>query len=391
MKNKPNVVIILFPLASLAPYYFANDIINILIPITNNLFIITGNSSRINNDPKLNIIPVPLSVHYAKDKKPIIVSYIWWIVKCIIIQLYMTYKLFRIRKEIDTIFYMAYPFNFLPLMMGKLFKMKNIEYMNRSLNYDKNISSNIMKQINNLDFYLMDVISPQSESLLQGKKFKNIKNKISVDSSRYIQYDKDFEANIDNRKNVIGFVSRIVKKKGIIEFINSIPLILEERQDVEFLIAGDGDLVEWTKTEIKNIEEKHDVKIKFLGWIPRQDILDYLKTLKLLVLPTNHPEALPTIVLEAMSVGTPVLTTPIGGIKDVIHENYTGFIMKEVSSENIAENVLNILKHENLKKISKNQRDLIENRFSYESAVKRWAKILNHDPHKNKDGSSDDN
>jgi len=180
-----------------------------LIPITNNLFIITGNSSRINSDPNLNIIQVPLSVHYAKDKKPIIVSYIWWIIKCIIIQLYMTYNLFMMRKEIDTILYMAYPFNFLPLMIGKLFKKKNIEYMNRSLNYNKNVSSNIMKQINNLDFYLMDVISPQSESLLQRKKFKNIEKKISVNSSRYIQYNKNFEVNIDNRKNVIGFVSRI--------------------------------------------------------------------------------------------------------------------------------------------------------------------------------------
>ncbi|MGI6483840.1 MAG: glycosyltransferase family 4 protein [Methanobacterium sp.] len=382
MKNKHNLIIILFPLASQAPYYFANDIINILIPITNNLFIITGNSSRINNDPNLNIIQVPLSVHYAQDKKPIIVSYIWWIIKCIIIQLYMTYNLFMMRKEIDIILYMAYPFNFLPLIIGKLFKKKNIEYMNRSLNYDKNVSSNIMKQINNLDFYLMDVISPQSESLLQRKKFKNIEKKISVNSSRYIQYNKNFEVNIDNRKNVIGFVSRIVKKKGIIEFINSIPIILEERQDVEFLIAGDGDLVEWAKDEIKKIEEKHDVNIKFLGWIPRKDILEYLKTLKILVLPTNHPEALPTIVLEAMSVGTPVLTTPIGGIREVIHENYTGFIMEDVSSENIAYNVLSILNQTNLKKISENQIDLIENRFSYESAVKRWTKILNHDPEK---------
>ena len=228
----------------------------------------------------------------------------------------------------------------------------------------------------------MDVISPQSESLLQRKKFKNIEKKISVNSSRYIQYNKNFEVNIDNRKNVIGFVSRIVKKKGIIEFINSIPIILEERQDVEFLIAGDGDLVEWAKDEIKKIEEKHDVNIKFLGWIPRKDILEYLKTLKILVLPTNHPEALPTIVLEAMSVGTPVLTTPIGGIREVIHENYTGFIMEDVSSENIAYNVLSILNQTNLKKISENQIDLIENRFSYESAVKRWTKILNHDPEK---------
>lgn len=294
----------------------------------------------------------------------------------------MTYNLFMMRKEIDIILYMAYPFNFLPLIIGKLFKKKNIEYMNRSLNYDKNVSSNIMKQINNLDFYLMDVISPQSESLLQRKKFKNIEKKISVNSSRYIQYNKNFEVNIDNRKNVIGFVSRIVKKKGIIEFINSIPIILEERQDVEFLIAGDGDLVEWAKDEIKKIEEKHDVNIKFLGWIPRKDILEYLKTLKILVLPTNHPEALPTIVLEAMSVGTPVLTTPIGGIREVIHENYTGFIMEDVSSENIAYNVLSILNQTNLKKISENQIDLIENRFSYESAVKRWTKILNHDPEK---------
>jgi len=56
--------------------------------------------------------------------------------------------------------------------------------------------------------------------------------------------------------------------------------------------------------------------------------------------------------------------------------------MEDVSSENIAYNVLSILNQTNLKKISENQIDLIENRFSYESAVKRWTKILNHDPEK---------
>lgn len=377
--DKPNVVIILFPLASLAPYYFANDIINILTPISKNLFIITGNSSRIIEKPNLNIINIPLSAHYAKDKKPILVSYIWWIVKCIVIQFYSAYKLFKIRKEIDTIFYMAYPFNFLPLIIGKLFKKKNIEYMNRSLDHDPNFSSNIMNAINNLDFYLMDVISPQSESLIKGKNFKNIENKFSVDSSRYIEYDKDLEVDIDDRKNVVGFVSRIVKKKGIVKFINAIPLILEKNQDVEFLIAGDGDLVEWMEAEIQKIEAEYKVNIQFLGWIPREDILDHLKTLKLLVLPTKHHEALPTIVLEAMSVGTPVLTTSVGGITDVIHENYTGFIIEDVSSENIANNVINILKCKKLKIISKNQRNMIENKFSFEAAVKRWTKLLDHD------------
>ena len=93
------------------------------------------------------------------------------------------------------------------------------------------------------------------------------------------------------------------------------------------MIAGDGDLVEWAKDEIKKIEEKHDVNIKFLGWIPRKDILEYLKTLKILVLPTNHPEALPTIVLGHVS-RNPVLTTPIGGIREVatrkLHRIYYG-------------------------------------------------------------------
>ncbi len=372
--NKPNVAIILFPWASKAPYNFVNDILKILDPISNELFVISGNTKRINGDiGSVKILDTKLTVHYAKDKRPLFFSYVLWLVKCIIIQFIITFRLITVSKDVDAIIYMAYPFHFMPLITGKLMGKRNIDYLNRFPNQNF-----IYKFLDNLNFRLMDVISPQSSSLLSEKNFKKYHCKISAECSRFVEYDKNDILDIKERDNVVGFIGRIKKEKGIVEFINSIPLILAKNPDVKFLIAGDGDLVNWVETEISKLIKECDAQIKFVGWIPRSEILDVLRSLKMLVMPT-YTEGLPTIMLESMAVGTPVLSTPVGGVPDVIKDNHTGFIINDLSPECLANDIINVLNFQNLDKIVINQTEIIEKKFSYEAALKRWELILNHE------------
>ena len=77
-----------------------------------------------------------------------------------------------------------------------------------------------------------------------------------------------------------------------------------------------------------------------------------------------------------MGCGTPVLATPVGGIPDVIKDGETGFILEDNLPECIAENVIRALNHQNLEKIAKNARKVIEDEYTYEAAVERYRKIL---------------
>ena len=122
-------------------------------------------------------------------------------------------------------------------------------------------------------------------------------------------------------------------------------------------------------------KENLNNKVELTGWIPHDELPDYLNELKLVVLP-SCTEGLPNVMLEAMACGTPVLATPAGAVRDTIKDEKTGFIMDYNSPECIAENVTRALKHPDLAMIVGNARALVEQEFTYEAAVKRYRKIL---------------
>ncbi|HJH26732.1 MAG TPA: hypothetical protein C5S37_08160 [Methanophagales archaeon] len=116
-------------------------------------------------------------------------------------------------------------------------------------------------------------------------------------------------------------------------------------------------------------------KVKLTGWIPHDELPEYLNDLKLVVLP-SYTEGLPNIMLEAIACGTPVLATPVGAVLDTIKDGETGFIMENNSPECVAKNVMRALYYPNLDEIVKNAREFVEEEFTYEAAFERYKKVL---------------
>lgn len=199
-------------------------------------------------------------------------------------------------------------------------------------------------------------------------------DKIHYAAGEFIKPDKfKMEKRFDERGNLVGYIGRLSEEKGILEFVKAIPKILKERDDIEFLIGGDGPL----RKEIEKYfaENNLDDKIRLIGWIPHDELSDYLNELKVVVLP-SYTEGLPNIMLEAMACGTPVLAKSVGSVPDVITDCETGFIMENNLPECIAENVTRVFNYQNLDKIAENARVLVEKEFTYEAAVERYKKIL---------------
>jgi glycosyltransferase involved in cell wall biosynthesis len=171
---------------------------------------------------------------------------------------------------------------------------------------------------------------------------------------------------IDRKKNV-GFVGRLSPEKGIEKIFR-----IAEMNDPTFEIhvAGDGPL----KKEIIELE-KHFIHLHYDQWIQHKDLPLYLNQLKFLIIP-SETEGLPNVMLEAMACGTPVLATPVGAIRDVIKDGKTGFIMENNSPECIAKNITRVFNYNDLNLIIKNAKNLVEEDFSFEAAIKRYRKIL---------------
>jgi glycosyltransferase involved in cell wall biosynthesis len=237
------------------------------------------------------------------------------------------------------------------------------------------ILSKIIIAIEKMNYCLADTIVVFSEYEIHRKPgLVKHSEKVMCVGKRFVD-NKIFriEKDLCQRETKVGFIGRFAQEKGIDNFIEAIPLLLNNREDVNFLIIGDGPLLMDVKTSLKRMDLQ--AKVELLNWIYHDKLGGYLNELKLLVIP-SYTEGLPNVMLEAMACGTPVLATPVGAIPDVIKDGETGFIMGDNSPECIGKNIMKTLEHPNLDEITKNARKLINREFTYEAAVKRYKKIF---------------
>lgn len=147
------------------------------------------------------------------------------------------------------------------------------------------------------------------------------------------------EMNINPQKPVVLFVGNLVWQKGI-EYLIMAKEFLDE--DAEIVIVGDGPLFE----ELKAIVEFEKIKgIIFTG--ARNDIENIMPAADIFVLPSLS-EGRPTVILEAMASGLPVVATNVGGIPEIVTEE-TGILVNPEDSVGLAEAVNKILQDKELK------------------------------------------
>lgn len=178
---------------------------------------------------------------------------------------------------------------------------------------------------------------------------------------------------LSQRRNIIGYIGRLERIKGVGNFVKAIPLIVENGDDVQFLIGGDGTLLKWIDEELHSSKLNH--KVELTGWIPHDSLPDYLNELKLLVIP-SYSETGPIIALEAMACGTPVLATPVGGIPGLIKNEKTGFILENNSPNEIERGVRDVLHYSRIDEVVRNALEVIEKDYSFQACVDRYKKIL---------------
>ena len=225
------------------------------------------------------------------------------------------------------------------------------------------------KIIEEINYRLLDVILTECEYMILENNFQKYNSHVG---NLFVDIDK-FMIKTDIRKYEIGFVGRLSKEKGIVNFLKSLE-ILNGCHNV--IIIGDGEEKNSVLKGIQRLKSIFKLDIKYIGWVENEKLPNYLNKIKILVVP-SYKEGLPNIVLEAMACGCVVVATSVGGIPDIIKDGETGFIMENNSPECIAENVMRALEHPDLEGIVENARARVEREFTYEVAVERYRKILN--------------
>lgn len=352
----------------------------ILMPFCGSLNVITGDISEIKHKA-IRIIKVPF--HESGSH-----SLLSRISKYVLPQLRILPKLVKISRSCDTIIFFSLAELYTGLIfITKFFLMKKVIIVHCGLTsksleiaYNKKILgfgvvvSYFTGLLEKASFFLADRITVESESIIEAHRLRRYEGNICICNSDYIDTNAfKIKRDIGVRRNLVGYIGRFGKDKGVTNFAQAIGKI-DNFEDIEFLMVG-GSSSEFSKIEEILNQNKIQHKVTLVGYVSYQNIPDYLNELKLLVLP-SYGEGLPATILEAMACGTPVLATPVGGIPDVVRDEETGFILENNSPECIAKNIMRVLEHPKLGEVIKKARDLIEREYTYEPTVKKWRKVF---------------
>ena len=153
---------------------------------------------------------------------------------------------------------------------------------------------------------------------------------------------KEDNSNQDTLK--ILFLSRLIKGKGVYETIKAFESLRNDKVNIQLIIAGSGEESE----AIKSLVRLKD-NIILTGHVEGQEKIELYKNCTLYCLP-SYSEGLPTSVLEAMSFGKPVITTPVGGLKNFFQDGVMGFFVQPKDSDDLESKLRILLKDQDLRK-----------------------------------------
>jgi len=170
--------------------------------------------------------------------------------------------------------------------------------------------------------------------------------------------------------SVVGFIGYFYPDKNLATLVRAANLILNAPKltdkKILFAIIGDGP----QKSLIESLIKKYKISEKFLFLGARPEAHKYLKAFDVFTQPSVK-EGLPYTILQAMAASVPIVASDVGGIPEMITDNFNGFLIKPHDAETLAEKILQILENQELAQIfSQNSLERIKE-FSLERMVQQ--------------------
>ena len=189
-------------------------------------------------------------------------------------------------------------------------------------------------------------------------------------------------ANFSSASPLIVAVGRLIDKKRFADLIRACRLLMERGRSFRCEIIGEGPLEKELNQQIHDLDLQNYVKL--LGPKPQHEIAEHLAMGTVFVLPSlidasGGMDNLPTVIMEAMATGLPVISTPIGGIPEMVVQNETGMLVPAGDSSALASAIERIIADLSLaRRLGENGYKRANELFSIEKNVRELlATIIN--------------
>jgi glycosyltransferase involved in cell wall biosynthesis len=224
----------------------------------------------------------------------------------------------------------------------------------------------------------MKVITPSQylKSIVQG--WGVVEERVQVIYNAVEQVPEDLEPpskvraqlGFSENDHLVITSARLVSWKGIDSLIRSITLLDES---VNLLVVGDGP----EKNKLTDLAEHLSVagRVRFFGKVKRYQALAYIKAADVFILNTRY-EGFSHVLLEAMTLGTPVMTTPVCGNPELVCHEQNGLLVEQGNPDLLAAGITRVLGDAALRKQLIEGGEKTIQQYSWDRLIRQTTEVL---------------
>jgi glycosyltransferase involved in cell wall biosynthesis len=183
-------------------------------------------------------------------------------------------------------------------------------------------------------------IAPSKFIQNQLKQFKDLKPVVQLYNGFELPSPKALPL-----KHTVLFAGRLSENKGAQYLVQAMPAVLKQFPNAHLAIAGSGNY----ESELKKLVEQLKLSevVTMHGAVAHDGVLKLIYKADVVVVPSAYPDNLPTICLEAISAGRPVIASNIGGLPEIIQDGKNGYLVKPNSASAIADKICELFSKKN--------------------------------------------
>ena len=332
------------------------------------------------------IAPVDQYIHYLNDSyftKHIALRRLKAQKRGLLADIRLTMELYRIyrREKPDLVFHFTVKPNIYGSLAARMAGVRSVPtvtglgfpFINRSLSNKlirplyriafKNLQKVLFHNKDDMELFIREqTIRPSQGEVIDGS---------GVDMSYFSPRRSDH-----SNRFIFLFVGRLLRDKGIVEFVQAARQVQRIAKQAECWIVG----------ELNTGNPSKVSKYEVLGWVSEKvvryfgharDIRNYIAQSDVLVLP-SYREGMPRSVLEAMSMGKPVITTDVAGCRETVEEGVNGMLVPARDADALAEAMVRMYQmgKDQLEQMGEASKILVEKRFDVQLINVHYLRLV---------------
>jgi glycosyltransferase involved in cell wall biosynthesis len=182
---------------------------------------------------------------------------------------------------------------------------------------------------------------------------------------------------VPNKETIIIYTGRLVSYKGLPLLIRVADKIIREHKNVGFVLVGSGGIdIHNCEAELKDYVKTNSLEdaIYFSGDV--DNVHEYLQASDIFVSPTEK-DAFPLALIEAMACGLPVLSTPVGGIQEIIIDRQNGLLVEAGNFQQLYDAICVLLGDTTLSgSLGKAAGQTVQEKYSAEIVTAKYVELF---------------